>query len=182
MKITSLLPRQEVPSLDNPLVGGNRFILGSAPAENFDMLLFYRGLHCPICAKQLTEYEKHSSEFADRGVNIIAVSTDTEERAIKLTEKVHASGVKVAYGLSLQDARDWGLYLSESLGKTSTGIDEPKLFSEPALYLIKPDGTLYYATVQTMPFSRPSASDMLGAIDYAIKEDYPARGEYLGPI
>tara|TARA_R110001583_G_scaffold46761_3_gene146508 strand:- start:2421 stop:2969 length:549 start_codon:yes stop_codon:yes gene_type:complete len=182
MKIISLLPRHEAPSLDISLVAGNRFVLGAAPAEHFDMLLFYRGLHCPICAKQLTEFEKHSSEFASRGVNIIAVSTDTEERAIKMAEKVNASGVKVAYGFSLQNARDWGLYLTESLGKTSVGIDEPKIFSEPALYLIKPDSTLYYATVQTMPFSRPSAPDMLAAIDYAIKENYPARGEYLGPI
>jgi peroxiredoxin len=182
MKIISLLPRHAVPSLDIPLVAGKRFVLGDAPAKQFDMLLFYRGLHCPICAKQLTEFEKHSSEFASRGVNIIAISTDTQERAIKMAEKTSANGVKFGYELSLQDARDWGLYLSESLGETSVGVDEPKIFSEPALYLIKPDSTLYYATVQTMPFSRPSASDMLAAIDYANKNDYPARGEYLGPV
>jgi peroxiredoxin len=182
MKIIPLLPRHEVPSLDITLVAGKHFVLGDAPAKHFDMLLFYRGLHCPICAKQLAEFEKHSSEFASRGVNIIAVSTDTKERAIKMAEKIDAKGVKIAYGLSLQDARDWGLYLSESLGETSVGIDEPKIFSEPALYLIKPDSTLYYATVQTMPFARPSASEILAAIDYANENNYPARGEYLGPV
>jgi peroxiredoxin len=182
MKIISLLPGHAVPSLDIPLVAGNSFVLGALPAERFDMLLFYRGLHCPICANYLTEFEKHSSEFTKRGVNIIAVSTDIEERAIKMAEKIHASGIKIAYGLSLQGARDWGLYLSQSLGKVSAGINEPKIFSEPALYLIKPDATLYYATVQSMPFARPSPPDMLAAIDYVIKEDYPARGEYLGSV
>ncbi|MBA6353530.1 MULTISPECIES: redoxin domain-containing protein [unclassified Colwellia] len=48
------------------------------------MLLFYSGIHCPIYAKYLKELEKHSSEFASRGVNIIAVSTDTKERVIKM--------------------------------------------------------------------------------------------------
>lgn len=182
MKLNPLLPRQAAPSLDVPLVAGKRFVLGAAPAQRFDMLLFYRGLHCPICAKYLAEFEGLSSEFESRGVEIIAISTDTEERGIKMVEKIDASGVKVAHGLSLRDARHWGLYISESLGKTSVGIDEPKLFSEPAVYLIKPDATLYYAAVQTMPFARPSAPDLLAAIDYAIKNDYPARGEYLGPV
>jgi alkyl hydroperoxide reductase subunit AhpC len=71
------------------------------------MLLFYSGIHGPIYAKYLKELEKHSSEFASRGVNIIAVSTDTKERVIKMAEKINASGVKVAYGMSLQNARDW---------------------------------------------------------------------------
>ncbi|WP_320837795.1 peroxiredoxin-like family protein [Zhongshania sp.] len=183
MKVISLLPRQEVPSLDIPLVAGKRFVLGAAPAEHFTMLLFYRGLHCPICAKYLAEFEALSSDFASRGVEIIAISTDTEERGIKMVEKTNASGVKVAYGLSLQEARHWGLYISESLGTNpKIGVEEPKFFSEPALYLIKRDGTLYYAAVQTMPFARPSAPDLLAAIDYAIKNDYPARGEYLGSV
>ncbi|MEQ8207138.1 MAG: peroxiredoxin-like family protein [Woeseia sp.] len=182
MPITTLLPRHAAPALDLPLAGGKRFVLGTAPAEHFDMLLFYRGLHCPICAKYLADFEKSSSEFASRGVQITAVSTDTEERATKMAEKVNGSGVKIAYGLSLQDARHWGLFISGSLGKTSLGIEEPKLFSEPAVYLIKPDGTLYYSAVQSMPFARPSAQDLLAAIDFAIAKDYPARGEYLGPV
>lgn len=182
MEIIPLLPRHEVPSLDIPLVSGKRFVLGTAPAERFDMLLFYRGLHCPICAKYLAEFEGLSSEFASRGVEIIAISTDVEERAKKMAEKINASGIKVAYELSLQDARHWGLYISKSLGTTPVGVEEPKLFSEPAVYLIKPDGTLYYAAVQTMPFARPSPQDLLAAVDYAIKKDYPARGEYLGPV
>ncbi len=182
MTIATLLPRHAAPALDVPLVAGKRFVLGAAPAERFDMLLFYRGLHCPICTKYLAEFEEFSSEFASRGVQITAISTDTEERGKKMAEKINGGGVKIAYGLKLQDARHWGLYISESLGKTSIGIEEPKLFSEPAVYLIKPDETLYYLAVQSMPFARPSAKDLLAAIDYAIAKDYPARGEYVGPV
>jgi hypothetical protein len=50
------------------------------------------------------------------------------------------------------------------------------------LFLIRPDQTLYYGAVQTMPFARPSFSDLMLAIDYSINKDYPARGEYTGAI
>ena len=79
-------------------------------------------------------------------------------------------------------ARQWGLYVSTSRGKTSIGIEEPALFSEPAVYLVRPDGTLYYGAVQTMPFARPHFDELIGALDFAIKNDYPARGEYTGTV
>ncbi|MFN5132845.1 MAG: AhpC/TSA family protein, partial [Candidatus Fonsibacter sp.] len=35
---------------------------------------------------------------------------------------------------------------------------------------------------QTMPFARPIFKDLLGAIDFAISKNYPARGEYTGSV
>lgn len=177
-----LMPRQSVPSLDVPTTDGGRFVLGEKPAEKFDLVVFYRGLHCPICAKYLLELERLAPEFQKRGVNLIAISSDDEERGKKMAEKVGALGVKFGYGLSLQSARAWGLYISAGRGATSIGIEEPALFSEPGVFLIKPDGTLYYGSTQTMPFARPQFQDLLGAIDFAIAKDYPARGEYAGQV
>ena len=83
----------------------------------------------------------------------------------------------IGYGLPLDKAREWGLYVSTSRGMTSIGIEEPALFSEPGVFLVRPDGTLYWAIVQTMPFARPHFREMLGAIDFVVAKDYPARGE-----
>jgi peroxiredoxin len=182
MTVNSLVPRFPVPSLNVPLVAGGRFVLGASPGERFDLLVFYRGLHCPICAKYLMELERLSAEFASRGVQVVAISSDTEERGQQMAQKVQASGVKFAYGLSLRNARQWGLYISTSRGKTSLGIEEPDLFSEPGVFLVRPDSSLYYGAVQTMPFARPQFQDLLGAIDFAISKDYPARGEYTGEV
>ena len=182
MSPTALLPRYPVPALNLPLVGGGRFVLGASPAENFDLVVFYRGYHCPLCAKYLLELERLAPEFASRGVQIVAVSSDGEERGKLMAEKVHADAVKFAYGLSLRSARQWGLYLSAARGKTSIGIEEPPLFSEPGVFLVRPDGTLYYGAVQTMPFARPPFADLLGAIDFALTKDYPARGEYTAEV
>lgn len=182
MTPTPLMPRQKVPALDLALVGGGRFTLGASPAERFDMVVFYRGLHCPICAKYLLELERLAPEFDKRGVHLVAISSDDAQRAAQMAEKVSAQGVKFGYGLALASARQWGLYISAGRGATSIGIEEPALFSEPGVFLIRPDGTLYYGSTQTMPFARPPFQDLLGAIDFAIAKDYPARGEYAGAV
>ena len=176
------MPREAVPALDLPLTTGGRYTLGAAPGAAFDLLVVYRGLHCPICTKYLLELERLEPEFRKRGVQVIALSSDSEDRARQMADKVKAAGVKFAYGLDLASARRWGLYISTSRGKTSTGVEEPPLFSEPGVFIVRPDGTLYYGAVQTMPFARPQFQDLLGAIDFAIAKDYPARGEYAGEV
>ncbi|MEO1248484.1 MAG: peroxiredoxin-like family protein [Pseudomonadota bacterium] len=176
---TALMPRQAVPSLDLPLVGGGRFVLNQDKPENFTLVVFYRGYHCPICSMYLGELSKLKDKFAEKGVSIIAVSSDTAERAETAKQEWNLSNIDIAYGLDLDKAREWGLYISTSRGKTSTGVLEPDQFSEPGVFLVRPDGTLYYGAVQTMPFARPAFRDLVGALDFALANDYPARGEVV---
>ncbi|MGI9352233.1 MAG: peroxiredoxin-like family protein [Rhizobiaceae bacterium] len=177
-----LIPRQNVPDLLLPLVGGGQFNLAGESSERGTVVCFYRGLHCPICANYLTELEKQTSAFAERGVNTVAVSSDGEDRAADMAGKIGAKSLRFAYDLDLKKAREWGLYISTSRGKTSIGIEEPALFSEPGLFMITPEQTLYYGSVQTMPFVRPHFSELIGALDFAIANNYPARGEYTDPV
>ena len=177
-----LMPRQKTPELSVPLVGGGTFDLSAETAERGTVICFYRGLHCPICATYLTEFEKLVDDFAERGIASVAISSDGEDRAAAMQEKIGADKLRFGYDLPLAKARDWGLYISTSRGKTSIGIEEPDLFAEPGLFLINPDQTLYYMSVQTMPFVRPHFRELLGAVDFAIEKNYPARGEYEGPV
>lgn len=48
--ITPLIPRQPVPALEVATVGGGTWKLADQTPENFTMVVFFRGLHCPICA------------------------------------------------------------------------------------------------------------------------------------
>lgn len=175
--LTPLFPREPVPPLSLPLVGGGTWSLESHGGSAFTMLVFYRGLHCPICKTYLGSLEKQLGAFAERGVTAVAISSDGEDRAARAKAEWGLERLPVGYGLTLETARRWGLYVSTSRGTTSTGIEEPALFSEPALYLVKPDGTLYFGTVQTMPFARPRFEDILPALDFVIAKGYPARGE-----
>ena len=175
--ITPLVPRQPVPSLAVALVGGGRFDVSTENSERFTLIVFYRGSHCPICRTQLSELETKLPDFAKRGVGVVAISSDNAERAERSKREWKLPNLRLGYGLNLRIARAWGLYVSTGHGKSSAGVDEPALFSEPGLFLVWADHTLYFASVQTMPFARPHFTDILGALDYVIAKDYPARGE-----
>ena len=174
-----LYPRQPVPALEVATVGGGTWRLAEQSPENFTLVVFYRGLHCPICSNYLRDLENKLDDFAAQGVEAIVISGDDEERARQAKEDWKLELLTVGYGLSLDDARKWGLYISSGVGKTSIGIEEPALFSEPGLYLVRPDGTLYFGSLQTMPFARPSFGDILKAVGVVLGRDYPARGEVL---
>jgi len=182
MSTIGLIPRAATPALHIPLVGGGTYTLGAPAAARFDLVVFYRGLHCPICAKYLIELERLVPEFETRGVQVIAASSDTADRAQAMADKISAKALRIGYDLPLPNAREWGLYISASRGKTSLGVEEPALFNEPGVFIVSPDGSLYYGSTQTMPFARPSFADLLGAIDFAIAKDYPARGEFTGAV
>ena len=177
-----LMPRQKTPNLKLQTLDHGAFDLSNDGSERGTVVCFYRGLHCPICATYLTELEKRTADFAERGVKTIAISSDGEERTREMAEKINAKTLRFGYDLSLETAREWGLYISTSRGKTSIGIEEPALFSEPGLFMVTPEQTLYYGSVQTMPFVRPHFSELVGALDFAIANDYPARGEYQGAV
>ena len=177
-----LTPRQKTPDLSLPTLDHGTFDLASDDSQRGTVICFYRGLHCPICATYLAELEKRVDDFAERGVATIAVSSDGQERAQAMAEKIDANKLRFAYDLPLSVARSWGLYISTSRGKTSIGIEEPKLFSEPGLFMVTPQQALYYGSVQTMPFARPHFSELVSALDFAIANDYPARGEYTGEL
>jgi peroxiredoxin len=177
-----LIPRQQAPDLRVPTLSHDIFDLATERPERMTLVCFYRGLHCPICANYLKELERLTPAFQERGVATIAISSDDEQRARAMSEKIGASHLRFGHGLSLAVARQWGLYVSASRGKTSIGIEEPPLFSEPGVFLIRPDRSIYYLSVQSMPFVRPPFSEMVQALDFVIKSDYPARGEYVGPL
>jgi peroxiredoxin len=176
-EIIPVMPRQSAPALSVSTVGGGNWSLADQTPENFTMVVFYRGLHCPICKTQLNDLQNKLGEFQKRGVSVIALSSDGQERAEEAAEKWGLGKLTLGYGVDLATARKWGLYVSAGKGKTSIGVEEPALFSEPGLFLIKPDGTIYFASVQSMPFARPHFAEVLGAIDFVVANNYPARGE-----
>lgn len=175
--INPLFPRQPVPALSVATVGGGQWTLADQHPEHFTMVVVYRGLHCPICAGYLRDLDSKLPEFTSRGVSVVAISSDDATRAATAKEKWKLGALTVGYNLDLATARRMGLYIS-----SGHGADEPALFVEPGLFLIRADGTLYFASVQTMPFARPAFADILGAIDYVIAKNYPARGEVTDPI
>jgi peroxiredoxin len=174
-----LVPRQPVPDLSLPLAGGGRWRLSDQKSKHFTMLAFYRGMHCSVCRDYLGKLQSMHAAFSRLGVTPIAISMDDNNRACSAEAGWGLKDLCVAYGLSLQQARDWGLYVSRGTGLSSLGIEEPPIFVEPALFLVRPDRTLYYASLQSMPFGRPCFEEILTGIEKVVAKGYPARGEFV---
>lgn len=175
--MSTIRPRTPTPDLEFDTVGGERWRLSDRKPENFTMIVAFRGLHCPICKNYLRDLDRLKEEFDKRGVDVVVISTDERERAEETKRSWELENLTVGYGLGIDEAREWGLFISTSRGKTSSGVEEPALFNEPGLFLVRPDQTLYASNIVTMPFTRPRFKDVLAALDTIIERDYPARGE-----
>jgi peroxiredoxin len=172
-----LMPRRLVPTFAVPTTAGDTWSIAERRPESFAMIVVYRGLHCPICSGYLKDLDTKLESFTSRGVDVIAVSSDPADRADAAKRDWKLDRLTVGYGLALDTARAWGLFISAGIDKSSKGVDEPAHFPEPGLFLVKPDATLYFASVQSMPFARPSFAEVLKALDFVLAKDYPARGE-----
>lgn len=170
--MTALMPNSKAPPLDVETMEGGRWSLAARKPKNFTLVVFYRGLHCPVCKGYLGDLESKLGDFAARGVEAIAVSGDPRDRAAEAKKDWGLEKLTIGYGMSVEAMRAWGLYVSKSIREGETA-----LFNEPGLFLIRPDGTVYYVGINSMPFGRPSLAEMLQRLDFILEKNYPARGE-----
>jgi peroxiredoxin len=112
-------------------------------------------------------------KFAEVGAtSVVAVSGDDEGRARRAVEEWDLSRVPVGYGLTQQSMREWGLYISKAIKE-----GQPNEFSEPGLFVVRPDGTLYAVVQTSFPFLRPHLDEVVDTLRWVNEHDYPARGE-----
>lgn len=166
-----IMPGQPVPSLSLPLAGGGTFTLGEKAPASFTLLVVYRGLHCPICKGYLNTLQDKLADLEALGITTVAVSSDDQDRAERAKADWKLDRLAIAYGMSIEEGRSWGLYVSKAISDK-----EPPYFLEPGLFLVQPDGTLYCASIQTMPFTRPDLEGIIGAVRFINDKGYPARG------
>ncbi|MEX0285257.1 MAG: peroxiredoxin-like family protein [Paracoccaceae bacterium] len=168
----TLLPGSKAPALSLPLVGGGTWTLADEAPDTMTMIVVYRGLHCPICNGYLNQLQDRLDAFAEAGVSVIAISMDAEDRATQAQSDWGLEKLRFAYGLTEAQAREWDLYLTQSIAEK-----EPEVFAEPGLYWVLPDGTVYLMDIGTMPFARPDLDLLLSRVG-AIAKGYPPRGTY----
>ena len=168
-----LTPDTQVPNLKLPLIGGGTFDLAKETPENFTMVVFYRGLHCPVCENYLGNLAALLSEYEAAGFNVVVASMNGADLAEKAAKEWELGNLRVAHSVSIEDAKNWGLWISKAFKDV-----EADIFTEPGLFWIRPDGRLYLADISNMPWARPDLNNLLSKVAYALQNDYPARGAY----
>lgn len=163
---------ERLPEISVSRLGGGDLTLGK-PADDHDwqMVVVYRGKHCPICKTYLAELERVAPEFAKAGIGIVAVSGDPEDRARSFADDIGVT-FPVGYGLTVEQMQALGLYVSEPRSEKET--DRP--FAEPGVFVINAEGLLQVVDISNAPFARPDLASLAKGLKFIRDNDYPIRG------
>lgn len=171
--MTHLTSGEAFPKQTVARLGGGTLALGS-PAEGRDwqMVVVYRGLHCPLCKTYLKTLQELAPRFHDNGIDVVAVSGDPEEKARAFADEVGLD-LPLGYDLSPDQMRVLGLYISAPRPQET---DRP--FPEPGLFVINEAGVLHLVDISNAPFARPDLAALAGGLEYVRANDYPIRGTW----
>ena len=159
-----------MPQMKLAKVGGGTAEIGGK-RDKWQLVVVYRGLHCPICKRYLTTLNSLAEGFHGINTEVIAVSADPKEKAE--TEKKELDlGIEVAYDLSQDQMRALGLYISNPRSPQET--DRP--FAEPGVFIVNPEGQAQIIDVSNAPFARPDLNGLLNGLKFVQEKGYGARG------
>jgi peroxiredoxin len=145
------------------------------PADGFDwrLVVVYRGRHCPLCTKYLNQLQAYQQRLADIGVDLVAVSGDSQEQLTSHMNKLDVN-FPLAYGLTLPQMETLGAYVSDP--RSPEEADHP--FAEPALFVVNKEGTIQVVDYSNNPFVRPEPEALVNGLAWIRNPDnnYPIRG------
>ena len=144
-------------------IGGKR--------DGWQVVVVYRGLHCPLCKRYLTTLDSLAEGFAAINAEVLAVSADPREKAEAEKQELGLA-IDVAYDLSREQMRTLGLYISEPRSPQET--DRP--FAEPGVFVVNPEGAAQIIDVSNAPFARPDLNGILNGLKVVQEKNYPPRG------
>lgn len=166
-----LHPGQTMEPITFRRLDGGDFTFGAPGA--WQVLFVIRGQHCPICKSYLAEIEQRRGALAALGVSVAAVSADTETQS-RVTAEAAKPGFPILYGMDEATMRRLGLYVSEPRSAQETD----HRFSEPALFVVNPDGVLQLVDIANAPFLRPDLDRLVRGLGFVIEQNYPIRGTH----
>ena len=157
-------------------INGDETTLGKPQyGMDWQMVVVYRGRHCPLCVRYLKQIEAIKQKFYDLNIDIIATSGDSEAQAQDMLSKVSVI-FPLTYGLSIEQMKQLGLYISNPRSPQET--DHP--FSEPGLFVVNDKGQVQVVDISNAPFARPELEALVSGLEFIRnpENNYPIRGTY----
>lgn len=149
---------------------GEKIEIGKASGK-WQLVIVYRGKHCARCKKYLNTLEQMQTAWHDAGFSIMTVSADSREKA-QADIAEFGWTFPVACELSEDEMRKLGLYISEPLSPN----EADGLFAEPAVFCLRPDGTVQIVAISNGPSARPDLGELLDGMIFTINKERPPRG------
>ena len=162
------------PPLDVQVLNGDMATLGK-PAKGMDwqLIVIYRGRHCPLCTKYLNQLQTVKEVLSQTGVDLIAVSGDSKTQLESHLEQLIVD-FPIAYGLTVGQMKELGVYISDPRSEQET--DHP--FAEPGLFVVNAEGNIQVVDISNNPFVRPELQALVNGLKWIRnpENNYPIRG------
>jgi peroxiredoxin len=139
------------------------------------VLIFYRGEWCPYCNLMLRTYGSRAAEFSARGARLVAVSPQTPDNSLTMSEKHNlafpvlsdAGGEVIgAYGLAY-DVEGHSRDTLQSVGVDLAAFNGKGgwILPAPAVFVIDRTGIIRFAVVEGDYTQRVEPDEALAALD-----------------
>ena len=142
---------------------------------DWQMVVIYRGRHCPLCTKFLNNLAGFRQRLLDIGIDIAAASADSKEQLEEHRTRLDVN-FPLYYGLTLEQMQDLGLYISIPRSEKETDHN----FAEPGLFVVNTEGKLQVVDLSNNPFARPDLETLVSGLEWirSPENNYPIRGTF----
>ena len=140
---------------------------------DWQMVVVYRGRHCPLCTKYLNSLQTYKEALLKNGIDIIAVSADSYEQLQAHQEELNVA-FPLAYGLTEKQMKMLGLFISCPRSNQETDHN----FAEPGLFVVNEESKVHVADISNNPFVRPELDALVSGLQWIRnpENNYPIRG------
>jgi len=142
---------------------------------DWKLVIVYRGRHCPLCTKYLNALEGYRQRLQDIGIDLGAVSGDSQAQLESHLEKLEVS-FPLYHGLTTDQMQSLGVYIS--IPRSEQETDHP--FAEPGLFVINAERQVQVVDISNNPFVRPELESLVSGLEWIRNPDnnYPIRGTW----
>ena len=157
-----LHPGDAFPELTLTVPGGKTVTVPEAFADQFGVVLFYRGAWCPYCQAQLRAFQRASATLADAGVQVVALSVDDEASTADVIAK-HGLTFPVGFGADARAVADL----------TGAFVNPDPVYLQSTGFVLDPAGKVVVSVYSSGAIGRLVPDDVAGLVRY-VREHAPA--------
>ena len=149
-----LIVGSKVPDVDL-IINGKTIPLSALYKKQKVALVFYRGYWCPFCSKFLSDFAKKATELENRGVKLLAVTSEKQTEIENSKEKTGANftiipdkdgSIQKAFDVRFKASEEYVQFVIKKLDVNliDKSVDGTSELPVPATYLIDTTGTITY--------------------------------------
>jgi peroxiredoxin len=150
-----LSPGSAFPALPLTPPGRPGLTLPDALADDFGVVLFFRGSWCPYCNAQLRAFQRDGESLAETGIKIAALSVDDEPTTADLIAR-HGLTFPVGHSADTRAVADL----------TGAFVNPDPVFLQSTGFVLDPAGKVVVSVYSSGAIGRLVPGDVIGLVRY----------------